>query len=58
MSKKSANVMKAMGATFAVCSAVAMMTAAKTNNANQAKKTIKKTADKVIGFMDTMTSMM
>lgn len=58
MTKKStANVMKAMGATLAVCSAVAMMSASKSSS-SQMKKTMKKTADKVISFVDTVSAMM
>lgn len=58
MSKKTtANMMKAMGATLAVCSAVAMMGASK-NSSNSAKKAMKKTADKVVDFVDTVASFM
>lgn len=57
MKKKTANTMRALGATFAVCSAVAIMGAAKTENMS-AKKTMKKTADKVVGFVDTVASLM
>lgn len=55
--KTSANVMRAMGATLAVCSAVAIMGASKSNSCT-AKKTMKKTADKVADFVDTVTSFM
>lgn len=55
--KTSSNVMKVMGATLAVCSAVAIMGAAKTDNC-MAKKTLKKAADKVSGFVDTVASIM
>ena len=57
MGKKTANIMKVMGATLAVCSAAAMLTSSKSSSSNM-KKTMKKTADKVVGFVDTMTSMM
>lgn len=57
MGKKTANIMKVMGATIAVCSAAAMLTSSKSTSSNM-KKTMKKTADKVVGFVDTMTSMM
>ncbi|GEM_PF-4904107 len=57
MKKKTANTMRALGATFAVCSAVAIMGAAKTENTS-VKKTMKKTADKVVGFVDTVASLM
>lgn len=55
--KTTSNVMKAMGATFAVFSAAAMMGAMKTDNSS-AKKTIKKTADRVVDFVDTVSSFM
>lgn len=55
--KTTANVMRAMGATLAVCSAVAIMGASKSNSCT-AKKTMKKTADKVVDFVDTVTSFM
>ncbi len=58
MSKKTtANTMRALGATLAVCSAVAMMGAAKTDTCS-AKKTMKKATDKVINFVDTVSSIM
>ncbi len=58
MSKKTtANLMKAMGATLAVCSAVAIMGSTKTGS-SQAKKTMKKTAGKVADFVDTVASFM
>lgn len=60
MTKKgSANVMKVMGATLAVCSAVAIMGASQTKSGTtQMKKTMKKTADKVMDFVDTVSAMM
>lgn len=57
MSKKTQNMMKVMGGALAVCSAVAMMGATKSNS-NQMKKTMKKTADKVVDFVDTVASFM
>ncbi|MCM1285418.1 MAG: hypothetical protein NC213_01310 [Acetobacter sp.] len=57
MKKTSANIMKVMGATIAVCSAAALMTSTKSNS-QTAKKAMQKTVDKVAGFVDTMTSMM
>lgn len=58
MSKKAtANMLRAMGATLAVCSAAAMMGASKAN-CSSAKKTMKKTADKVVNFVDTVSSFM
>ncbi|MGN1124440.1 MAG: hypothetical protein ACI4RR_08865 [Eubacterium sp.] len=55
--KKTANMMRIMGATFAVCSAAALMGSTKTSNYS-AKKTMKKTADKVSEFVDTVASFM
>lgn len=49
--------MKAVGATLAVCSAAALISSAKPAN-KSAKKTIMNTADKVVGFMDTMALFM
>lgn len=58
MTKKgSSNMMKVMGATLAVCSAVAIVGASKSNS-SQMKKTVKKTADKVMDFVDTVSAMM
>lgn len=57
MSKKTSNVMKVMGGALAVCSAVAMMSSAKASS-GQMKKTVKKTADKVVDFVDTVASLM
>lgn len=56
-SKSQQNLLKAMGATLAVCSAVAIMGSTK-NNTSTAKKTMKKTADKVVNFVDTVSSFM
>ncbi|MDD6728795.1 MAG: hypothetical protein PUE08_06230 [Eubacteriales bacterium] len=57
--KTTANVMKIMGATFAVCSAAALMGSAKSGSSmNSAKKTMKKTADKVSEFVDTVAELM
>lgn len=55
--KTTANIMKAVGATFAVCSAAAIMGASKTNSSST-RKTMKKTADKVVEFVDTVASFM
>lgn len=57
MKKKTTNTMLAVGATLAVCSAAAMMSATKSDNAS-AKKTIKKATDKVVSFVDTVASFM
>ena len=57
MKKKTANTMRAIGATLAVCSAAAIIGASKTDHMS-AKKTKKKTADKVVGFVDTVASLM
>ena len=53
--KSQQNLLMAMGATLAVCSAVALMGGTKTN---KAQKTMKKTADKMMNFVDTVTSLM
>ncbi|MDD6619568.1 MAG: hypothetical protein PUE75_00570 [Eubacteriales bacterium] len=55
--KTTANVMKIMGATMAVCSAAALMSSTKSSSMN-AKKAVKKTADKVVEFVDTVASFM
>lgn len=55
--KTTTNLMRAMGATLAVCSAAAFMSTSKSNTMN-AKKTMKKTIDKVAGIVDTMSSFM
>ncbi len=50
-------IMKGVGATLAVCSALAMASAAKPSSA-VAKKAVKKTANKVADIVDTMSSFM
>lgn len=55
--KTTSNVMKIMGATLAVCSAAAIMGSTKSSNMN-AKKAVKKTADRVVEFVDTVASFM
>jgi len=50
------NIMKGIGATLAVCSAVTMMAATKSNTG--AKKTMKKTATKIADVVDTFSSFM
>lgn len=55
--KTTANIMKAVGATFAVCSAAAIMSASRTNSTST-RKTMQKTADKVAEFVDTVASFM
>jgi hypothetical protein len=58
MSKKmTAKVMRAVGAGLAVCSAAALMGSAKASG-SQIKKSVHKTADKVLGFVDSVASMM
>ena len=58
MNKRNTKTMlKAMGATFAVCSAAAMMGASKSGTMS-AKKTMKKTAQKVTDFVDTLSAFM
>ena len=56
--KTSANVMRIMGATLAVGSAVAMMGATKFDSNSAVKKTMKKTADKMVDFVDMVVSYM
>lgn len=56
MSKKtSANVMRIMGATLAVCSAMAIVGSSKTSNCT-AKKTMKNAINKMSNIVDTVTS--
>lgn len=55
--KMTANVMRVMGATLAVCSAAAFVSSAKSGSMN-AKKAVKKTAGKVVDFVDTVASFM
>ncbi|MBO5494310.1 MAG: hypothetical protein J5964_01175 [Eubacterium sp.] len=58
MSKKTQSVMlKALGGTLAVCSAVALA-GSKKSGMIIPKKTVKNAADKVVSFVDTVTSMM
>lgn len=58
MSKKSAtNVMRIMGATLAVCSAMAIVGSSKTGNCT-AKKTMKNAMNKMSDIVDTVTSFM
>lgn len=58
MKKMTQNTMKIMGATMAVAGAAALMGSAKGSSSKQIKKTMQKTADKVVGFVDTISSMM
>lgn len=51
----SKTVMKCLGATFAVCSAISMIGGCKTNDS---KKAIKKTVNKVADFVDTVATFM
>ena len=53
----SKNIMKGVGATLAVCSALAMMSSSKGMNMGT-KKAVKKTANKVADIVDTMSSFM
>ena len=57
MKKKTANTMRALGATLAVCSAAAIIGASKTDQMS-AIKTMKKSGDWVVGFVDTVASLM
>lgn len=50
-------VMKCVGATLAICSAVTMLEG-KSMNAGCAKKSIKKTANRIINVVDTLSAMM
>lgn len=58
MSAKTTRVlMKCVGATLAVCSAVAMVGGCQSNS-NSAKKTMKKTANKFADIIDTVSDML
>lgn len=57
MTKKTAKMMKTVGATLAVASAVAMVSGAKGDNTST-KKMVKKTAQKVSDIVDTVSSFM
>ncbi len=57
-SKNTQKMLKAMGAALAVCSAAAIMGSTKSSYYNSAKKTMKKTADKVVDFVDTVSALM
>ncbi len=57
-SKTKQNILKTMGAAFAVCSAAAIASSTKCSTSDIAKKSMKKTADKVAGFVDMVASMM
>lgn len=50
-------IMKCVGATLAVCSAISMFEGTKSPNANT-KKMVKKTANKVADFVDTVATFM
>ncbi len=56
MTKKTAKVMKTVGATLAVASAVAMVGGAKGDTST--KKMMKKTVQKVSDFVDTVSAIM
>ncbi len=49
-------VMKCVGATLAVCSAVAMASGSKMMGSNSTKKTMKKTINKVADVVDSISS--
>lgn len=55
--KVSKTVMKAVGATLAVCSAMTMIESCNMS-AHKTKKAVKKTANKVAGIVDTITAFM
>ncbi|MBQ9517155.1 MAG: hypothetical protein IJR60_03685 [Eubacterium sp.] len=53
------NIMKGIGATLAVCSAITMMASSnKMNAASSTKHTIKKTANKITNVIDAVASFM
>lgn len=56
MSKKTSRMMKTVGATLAIASAVAMVGGAK--NDTSTKKMMKKTMQKVSDFVDTVSAVM
>lgn len=49
--------MKAVGTTLAVCSAITMLEGTKMNS-NNAKKVVKKTANRVADIVDTISAIM
>ncbi|MGN0457557.1 MAG: hypothetical protein ACI4IL_01120 [Eubacterium sp.] len=51
-------IMKCMGATLAVCSAVAMAGSSKMMGSGTTKKTMKKTINKVADVVDTVAGML
>lgn len=57
MTKKTAKIMKTVGATLAVASAVAMVSGAN-DGGMSTKKMMKKTAQKVSDFVDTVNAIM
>lgn len=57
MKRKTTNAMKIMGTTLAVCSAAMLMGTTMSGN-NSTKKTMKKTAQKVTEFVDTVSALM
>lgn len=55
----SKTIMKCMGATLAVCSAVSMLGGASAKSpSSQTKKTMKKTINKVADIVDTVSNML
>lgn len=58
MKKKTANVMKGIGAAMAVGSIIAGASATMGTSSAKTKKTMKKAVDKVSDFVDTMSAMM
>lgn len=57
MKKKTTNAMKITGTALAVCSAAMLMSTAKMGS-NSSKKAMKKTAQKVTEFVDTVSALM
>lgn len=54
----SKNIMKGVGATLAVCSALAMVSSGKGAATGTTKKAVKKTANKVADMVSTITAFM
>lgn len=57
MTKKTAKMMKTVGATLAIASAAAMISGAKSDSTST-KQMMKKTVEKVTDFVDTVSSIM
>lgn len=55
--KTSKTVMKCVGATLAICSAMAVMGGCKATSSSSAKKSMKKTVNKLADIVDMVTDM-